>query len=329
MFTPARQLPAGFRSTLACLLAVLAMALPARAQLLEKEVPADARGLDVEEKPGAMLPLDTPLIRSDGKQVMLGDYFRPTPSDPSFPAAKPTILALVYFSCPVTCSAVMDKLTASMSKLDFTVGDQYNTLLISFDPTETPKQALEQKQMHLLAYDRPETPAIRSGFEFFTTDAGSAKAIADATGFRYRRLQNGQYSHPVCIFVITPEGKVSRYFYGFDYPARDVKLALLEAGEGKVARSLGDRVLMFCYMYDPTKGRYTLQAMRVMQIGGVITMTVVFSMIGVLIGAERLRRRRKAANPDQPSGPEIVRVAAGATDQSQIPSATLIPRKLA
>lgn len=322
MFQNAFDLRSSLRRTLVCVVGAAAlMGQGVSAQILEKDVPADARGLDVVEKPGAMLPLDTPLIRSDGKTVMLGDYFKPTSADPSIPSGKPTILALVYFSCPVTCTAVMDKMTACMSNLDSTVGTDYNALLISFDPDETTKQARDAKDMHLSGLGRDITPSIRSGFEFFTAAANSSKSIADATGFRYRRLPNGQYSHPVCIFVISPEGKVSRYFYGFDYPARDMKLALLEAGEGKFTKSIGDRVLQFCYMYDPAKGRYTLQAMRVMQAGGIVTMTIVFSMIGVMLGVERLRRRRKAGNSVQSPGAGGSAASAGQSN--------LIPGKLA
>jgi len=324
LLTPLRRSLAGVVLAGAVLALAASVAAPAQAQIIEKDVPADARGLDVIEKPGAMLPLDVPLIRSDGKTVQLAEYFKA-------PVAKPTILALVYYSCPVTCSAVMDKLTACMRQLDYAPGTEYNTLLISFDPDETTKQARDAKEVHLAGLDKELTPSIRAGYEFFTTDAVSAKALADATGFKYRRLENGQYSHPVCIFVITPDGKVSRYIYGFDYPVRDIKLALLEAGEGKVSRSLGERVLMFCYMYDPTKGRFTLQAMRVMQAGGLLTMTVVFATIGSFLAVERIRRRRKPADPQGPAQvtPEIVRVSADGPSDSTASSAPLIPGKLA
>lgn len=317
---------------LACAMAAgLMLTSAAAAQILEKEVPADARGLDVEEKPGAMLPLDTPLFRSDGKQVMLGDYFKSV--DPAaasdLPSAKPTIIALVYYRCPVTCTAVMDKVVACMNKLEYSVGTEYNTLFISFDPDETPKQSREVKALHLAAYDRPETPAIKAGFEFFTGAANSVKSIADAVGFRYRRLQNGEYSHPVAIFVATPGGKVSRYFYGFDYPPRDMKLALLEAAEGKFTPSIGDRLLQFCYMYDPAKGRFTLQAMRVMQVGGTLSMIVVFSVIGLLLLAERARRRIAAKSP---AAPQIIRVGASQESPNRPldpPSGTRVSGKLA
>lgn len=259
----------------------------ARAQFIEDQVPVQARGLDVQEKPGALLPLDARLVRADGKAVTLGDYLKPHDQ-----GGKPTILALVYFRCPVVCSAVLDKLGECLDKLDYTVGDEFQTLVISFDERETTEDAKKAKEMHLLAYDREVTDSVRAGYEFFTGPPDSIRVIAETVGFQFRRLANGEYSHPVVLFVLTPDGKVSRYFYGFEYPPRDMKLALIEASEGKVAASIGDRLLAFCFMYDPSLGRYTLQVMRVMQLGGLLSMACVFGAVGVLLFSERRKRRR-------------------------------------
>jgi protein SCO1 len=272
-------------SAAACL---LSMSPAASAQINQKQVPSQAQGLDVEEKQGTMLPLDTPLTNSRGEMITLGKYFNT--KNGSTP--RPVVLALVYYDCPVVCSAVMDKMRECFDKLDYTPGHEFNCVMISFDDRETTAMAAEKKAYTLSVYGRPVDSLVQQGWEFHTGAPEAVRAIADATGFRYRQLENGEFSHPVCIFVITPEGRVSRYFYGFEYPARDMKLALIEASEGKLAKSLGDRFLQFCYMYDPSLGAYSLQAMRIMQAGGVVSAGLVFGTIGVLWTAERRKRRR-------------------------------------
>lgn len=281
---------------------LLAPASPAHAQLLSKELPPDARGLDVEEKPGAPLPLDTQFTNSQGITEMLGRYFTPpSESNPAGLGGKPAVLVLAYYRCPVVCAAVLDKLTDSFNGMDYTPGREFNCLVISFDERDTTKDAAEKRELIYAGYDRPISADIRNGWQFFTGSPTSVRQVAEAVGFRYRQLENGEYSHPICLFVITPEGKVSRYFYGFEYPSRDMKLALIEASEGRIARSLGDRLLAFCYMYDPSRGAYTLQAMRVMQIGGALSAAGVFGVVGVLLVRERLRRRKRPAAPAPPA----------------------------
>lgn len=261
---------------------------PLSAQVIEKEVPSQARGLDVEEKLGARLPLDTILTDSSGQSVTLGSFFNTA----SGSTPRPVVLALVYFHCPVVCSAVLQKLRECYDKLDYTVGHEFNSVMISFDPRDTTASAAEKKATELSLYGREVDADTRRGWEFLTGDEAAVRGIADAVGFRYRQLENGEFSHPVCLFVITPDGRVSRYFYGFEYPPRDMKLALIEASEGKLAKSVGDRFLAFCYMYDPTAGTYSLQAMRIMQAGGVLSAGGVFGAVGVMWMTERRRKRR-------------------------------------
>lgn len=288
------------------LLALLLCLTPAAyAQKLLDQVPAPARDLDIEEHVGAELPLDALFTDADGKQVRLGDYFPKS-------GHKPAIIALVYYRCPVVCSVVMDKLAETMAQMDLTVGDEYNTLLFSFNPNETTHEALTRREGYLTGYGREITPQVRAGWQFHTSTIESAGSLARALGFRYKRLENGEYSHPVCIFVVTPEGRISRYLYGFSYPPRDIKLALLEASQGKVAKTIGDRLLLFCYHYDPRKGGYTLQAFRVMQVAGVATMLLLGGLVGTLVLGERARRtaraRRLAKAEHSPPPPRVVTV---------------------
>lgn len=264
-------------------LLLLCIATPAaRAQKLLADVPEQAQGLDIEEKVGNTLPLDEVFTNADGKQVRLGDYFKD---------GKPAVLALVYYKCPVICTVMMEKIAESLQDLDLTVGQDFNCLLVSFNPAETTQDASGRREAYLAGYNRPVTADVRAGWQFHTSQAAAVKELADAVGFKYKRLENGEYSHPACIFVITPEGKVSRYIYGFSYPARNLKLSLLDATEGKLVKSVGDRLLFFCYMYDDATGTYTLQVIRVMQIAGAATVIGLGGLIGLMILSERVRRR--------------------------------------
>jgi protein SCO1/2 len=245
-------------------------------------LPQAVMGLDVDEHVGLPLPMELQFTTSEGKLVQIGDYFK---------SNKPAVIAMVYYKCPVVCDVVMQKMTESFNGLDFTVGKDFQALLFSFDSTETPADAASAKNGHLSAYKRERTPEVDAGWQFHTADTESARQLADALGFKYRRLANGQFGHPAAIYIITPEGRISRYFYGFDYPSRDMKLALIDATNGKLVKTIGDRIMSFCYMFDPNTGKYTLMAMRVMQISGVISVTCVAALVGALFVGERVRRK--------------------------------------
>jgi protein SCO1/2 len=246
-------------------------------------LPPQAQGVDVEEQIGNTLPPDIGFTNSAGKIVHLGEYF----SD-----GKPAIVALVYYKCPIVCTVVMSRLAETINDLDFTVGKDYRALVFSVDPTEDTALARQTKLSYISSYNREVTPEVDAGWEFHCTDDEAARRLGDALGFKFRKLDTGAYTHPIALAVITPDGKVSRYLYGFVYPARDVKLALMEASEGKLVKTIGDRLLLRCYMYDPKAGSYTLQATRVMQIAGVVTVAALGTLIGGLFIGERLRRNR-------------------------------------
>lgn len=262
-----------------------AVAGGARAQALG-DLPPAARGLGIEEHLGQPLPLDIDFVNAGGNKVLLGDYFR---------GNKPAIIVMVYYKCPVVCSAVMDKVAGCLRRLEPTVGKDFNCLVFSFNPLEGPELAAENKEFFLGGYGREVTEQVRAGWEFHVGPAESSRALGNSLGFRYRLLENGEYSHPVAIFIATPEGRISHYLYGFDYPPEDVKLALNEAASGRMTRSIGERLRAFCYSYDPSLGKYTLRATRVMQVAGVLTVLGLSATIGVYIAGERLGRRRRVA----------------------------------
>lgn len=272
--------------------AIVTAVVRAPAQTLLPEVPAVARGLEVVEHLGDTLPLDLEFTDSDGRTVHLREYFGGQ-SKPGF-AAKPAVVAMVYFRCPIACSTVLTKLTDSLNQLDFTVGKDFNTLLFDFKEEETTIEAAAAKVRYTSGYPRAKDPEVKAGWQFHTAAPEANQKLSDALGFPYRRIEGGEYSHPICIFVISPQGKISRYVYGYDYDPSMLKMALLEASEGKIARTIGDRFMHLCYRYDPKAGTYTLQAFRLMRIGGIVTVLAVGGLIGGLRVSEMLRRRRGA-----------------------------------
>lgn len=269
---------------------------PAAKAQLGMQTPEEEQGIDIEEKLGNTVPLNLKFTNADGQQVELGHYFNNNDK-------RPVLMLMVYFECPVVCDVLMQRLAETINELDLDVGKDYEVVIFSFDPSETVDQAKTLRESFLAGYNREVTPEVRDAWQFHVSDGASSAELANSLGFKYKKLANGHYSHPVCLFVLTPEGKISRYVYGFSYPPRDAKLALFEASEGRLAKSLGDRVMAFCYMYDPTKGTYSVVAFRVMQLGGAITFVLLTGLITTLVIAETIRRRRleREAQSDQPT----------------------------
>lgn len=256
------------------------------------KLPPPARSAGLEEHLGLQLPLDIDFLNAAGERVTLGKYFTNN--------NKPAIIGMVYYTCPVTCTAIMEKLNECVQKLDLTVGKDYQILMFSIKPAETTEMAAAAKELYLSGYDRGDPAAVRASWEFHTGPKESSKLLADALGFRYAEWRPGDYTHPVALFIATPDGKVARYLYGWEYEPRDVKLSLIEAASGRA--TIAQRILAFCYMWDGQTGRYTLRVIRVAQIAGVASVIALGSVIGVLLVAERARRRHHAAAPPPPSG---------------------------
>lgn len=286
-------------AALACAIA----AGPARAQVLQKEIPADARGLEPVDKLGAPLPLSTILTDSSGREVTLGEQFN---------QGRPVILLLAYYDCPMVCPLVQDRLGAALNQIDFTAGVDYSVVCVSFDPSNTLEQAARARQDRLDNYDRPRTARTEAGFAYHLASAPSAKMIADAMGYAYRYIpETGEYAHPVMFAVCTPDGKISRYLFGFDYPARDLKLALMDASGGEIAGGLGDYFLHLCYRYDPTRGAFFVSPMAVMRLGAGATTVLVAIVLGTFWMHERTRRLRRARG--EQAEPTPAGAPAGAT----------------
>lgn len=267
----------------ACLLTLGA----ADAQVLSDKPPEALDGVTVVEKLGDRLPINLTFTNSEGDIVPLTKYFD---------GEKPVVLALVYFGCPVVCPLVMDRLAECFAGLDYTIGEDYNVVVVSIDATESVTESSTRKQNDLTGYLKAhggDAEKVAAGWAFLTGDPSSIKMLADACGWVFKPLPNGEFAHPAAVMVASPDGEMTRYIYGFDYPVKQMKLSLLDASEGKIASSLGDRVLFYCYHYDPTSGAYSMEAMAVMRIAGVATVVVLGGLIGGLLLVERIRKKQR------------------------------------
>lgn len=266
---------------------------------------AKTRGLETEQKTGAFLPMELQFTTAEGKTVRLGELFDLDGGTlrEGVRRPRPVIVALVYYDCPVVCSATMDKIAGAMRRLPYRVGTDYKVAFFSFDSSETPARAKEVKDKYLVGH--PEgllgngtfNPLVSQNWHFMTGTAGANRELANALGFKYRQADNGEFAHSSVFMIITPDGRISRYlspFLGDDERLADqTRLALLEASDGKIATGITELLMAWCFMYDPNAGAYTLQAVRVMKIGGVLSILGVGAMVGGLLVMERIQRRRR------------------------------------
>lgn len=232
--------------------------------------------IGIDQELGAQAPLDLVFRDESGVQVPLGRYF----------GEKPVVLALVYYRCPMLCQKTLEDMLRAFRSLKFAVGREFQVVTVSFDPRETPELAAAKKASCLSHYGRP---GAEEGWHFLTGEEASIVPLARACGFRYRYdPKTDQYAHASGIMVLTPEGKLSRYFYGLGYSARDLQLGLVEASRNRIG-SLADQVLLFCYRYDPTTGKYGFAIMSGVRIGGLLTLLGLGAFIVLCLRRERRR----------------------------------------
>jgi protein SCO1/2 len=237
-------------------------------------MPAALREIGFDQKLDQPLPLDTEFVDDAGARVRIGKYF----------GAKPVVLAFVYYECPMLCTQVMSSITGTLGVLPLDAGRDFELVLVSFDPRETPAQAASRKREFLERYKRPGAEA---GWHFLTGDEASIKRLTQAAGFRYTWDEaTQQFAHPAGIIIVTPDGRPARYLFGLDYGPRDVEFALVEASQGKVG-SIAAQILLFCYHYDPMSGRYGFYVMRALRIAGVATVLAIVSFIFLMVRGEK------------------------------------------
>ena len=223
----------------------------------------------IEQHLDEQIPPDLPFRDETGKSVRLGDYF----------GKKPMILNLVYYQCPMLCGEVLSGLERALRVLKFDVGKEFDVLTISFDPRETPEMARKKKAEFLKRYGRPTAAA---GWHFLTGPQESIDALTKAAGFQYQYDdKSGQFAHATTIVVLTPGGKIAQYYYGVEYAPKDLRLGLIQASENKIG-NLADQVLLYCYHYDPTTGRYGAIVSRILQLSGLVTILVLGVLVTVL-----------------------------------------------
>jgi protein SCO1/2 len=231
--------------------------------------------IGLDQQLDAELPLDTPFKDEAGRDVTLGRYF----------GTRPVILTLVYYECPMLCTQVLNGLVSALGVMEFSVGKEFDIVTISFDPGETPALAAAKKAAYLDRYNRP---GAARGWHFLTGDATSIAAVTKTVGFRYAyNAEVDQFAHVSGFMVVTPDGRLSRYFYGIEYGPRDVRLALLEAGDRRIG-SLADQVFLYCFHYDPESARYSLAIMRLVRSAGVLT------VVGLAAAVVLMRRKDRA-----------------------------------
>jgi protein SCO1/2 len=273
--------------------ACLSIALPAAAQpQAPRSVPPPGkaateqipilREVGIDQKLGAELPLDLMFVAENGRDIKLGDLF----------GKRPVVLALVYYECPMLCTQVLSGLDSSLLPLSLSAGTDFDVLVVSFDPGETPALASERRKTFLERYRRA---GAEGGVRFLTGRQESISRLADAVGFRYAYdTETDQFAHPAAITLLTADGRVSRYLYGIEFAPRDLKLGLVEASEGRMGTAI-DSLLLFCYHYDPETGKYGMAIMNLIRLGGVLTVVA----LGVFIFAS-LRRERRTLEAERP-----------------------------
>ncbi len=240
-------------------------------QISSQELLAD---VGIDQRLGHSLPLDARFRDSSGREVRLGDYF----------GERPVVVAYVYYECPMLCGLILNGLLRSLRAMDFTAGEEFDVVCIGIDPEETPELARANEDRLIEEYGRE---AGRRGWHLLTGDADAIERATRAGGFRYVYDEaSDEYAHASAILVVTPQGELSHYFYGVEYSTKDVRRALVDAGEGRVG-SLVDQILMFCYHYDPTTGRYGVAIMRFLRVGGVLTVVGIVSLVAFFLHRER------------------------------------------
>ncbi len=242
-------------------------------------LPEALREVKIEQRLNEQVPLDLKFRDETGREVALGEYFK---------GGKPVVLSLVFYKCPMLCDQILTGLLGGLRSISFDVGREFEVVTVSFDPRETPELAAEKKQNFIQRYNRP---GAGDGWHFLTGDQESITRLTEAVGFHYNYdAKTNQFAHAAGIMVLTPGGKLSRYFYGVEYFPNDLRFGLMEASDNKIG-SLADKLLLYCYHYDPATGRYGPVVMRIMRAGGVATLLG----IGALVLVLRRRVARKGS----------------------------------
>ena len=247
--------------------------------IVASNVPPKIEHVTFSQRLGERLPLDARLTDESGREVALSEYFGKN---------RPVVLAFVYYQCPMLCPLVMNGISSALKVVPFTPGKDFDVVLVSFDSRDTPAAANAKKRAHLQHWAVPETA---DGWHFLTGTEQEIKRITSAAGFTYEwDEETQQFAHVSGLLVATPDGRLSRYFYGVEFSPKDLRLALVDSGQGRLG-SVVDELLLYCFHYDPTSGRYGAVFMNIMRLGGVLTVGLILGFVVLM----RLRESRRVA----------------------------------
>jgi protein SCO1/2 len=270
------RLISGFFALLLSASAVMGQAVPSSTGPAAQNMPLVLQNVGFEPQLNAKLPLDLAFRDEVGRNVQLREYF----------TQRPVLLALVYYGCPMLCNQTEQGVVGTLRMLSFNPGRDYEVVFVSFDPRESPDMAAQKKEFAMMHFRRPETAG---GWHFLTGSKESIDALTKGANFRYSFDQKSNlFAHASGIMLLTPDGRISRYFYGVEYPSRDVRLGLVDASAGKIGTPV-DRALLFCYQYDPTSARYSASILKIIRLAGVLT------ILALVAGMFIFRRRDLAA----------------------------------
>lgn len=270
----------------------LASCRPAGAQPIERaeDIPKELENVGTEERLGAPVPLELAFIDSSGRPVTFGEFFD---------GRRPVILTMNYSDCPRLCSLQLNGLFRGLEQLDWSLGDQFRMITVSIDPRESPERAQATKEKYLEAYGRSSGA---EGWHCLVGAEENIRRLAGAVGFRYAYVEETrQYAHAAVTMVLTPDGRLSRYLYGIEYRPQTLRLALLEASQGKLGSTV-DKVILYCFRYDSAAGRYAPVAERLMTLGAGLFAAALGGTLLAFWGREAVRSRRKAPGTDRTAG---------------------------
>ncbi|MGA8762912.1 MAG: SCO family protein [Candidatus Sulfotelmatobacter sp.] len=241
--------------------------------------PPKLENVGIEQHLDTQVPPDLTFRDEAGNTVKLGDYF----------GRKPLILNLVYFNCPMLCGEALAGLASAMRLIKFDVGNQFDVITVSFDPRETSAMAAAKKKDFVGRYGRP---GAAMGWHFLTGQPDSINALAKAVGFQYQYdARINQFAHATAIMVLTPQGRISRYFYGVEFPPKDLRMGLVEASQGKIGNAV-DAVLLYCYHYDPQSGKYGAILNNILRLAAAATILILGTFLFILWRLERSVARK-------------------------------------
>ena len=244
--------------------------------------PPGLANVGIEQHLDQQIPPDLTFRDESGKTVRLGDYF----------GKRPMILNLVYYNCPMLCGEVLSGLTSTLRVLRFDLGREFEVITVSFDPRETPQIAAEKKKQYLERYGRK---GAEQGWHFLTGQQDAIAALTKSAGFQYEYdAKTNQFAHTTAIMVLTPRGKIAQYYYGVEYPPKDLRLGLIEASQNKIG-NLVDQVLLYCYHYDPATGKYGAVIMRVVRLAGLATILSLGAFIAIMFRRDTAHTSRERA----------------------------------